>query len=197
MSVSKKRNYYDIIAGLAAFECSQEVTFNPLDLQELVKQPDEAKKPSSTIDDDPRKKRTIVHGYLGGKVDLNEASNASYDLSHTLLGGYVPKRQLESLSSIDFAHYFHKLLECENALQVYELLVGTGYGRIPAHINGRVAAPVEAAVTSAAGAIDGEGAAAPPRSVRKVVVCKRCRTRFTGPRRMQELEKHACRHSRA
>lgn len=188
MSVVKKRSYYDVIAGLAAFECSQEVTFNPHDLQELVKQPDESQKPFN--DENSRKKRTIVHGYLGGKVDMNEASNASYDLSHTLLGGYVPKRQLESLSSIDFAHYFHKSLECENALQVYDLFVGTGYGRIPAHINGREAAPVENATIA-------ERTSTPAKSVRKVVVCKRCRSRFAGPRRMQELEKHACRHSRA
>lgn len=192
MSVGKKRSYYDIIAGLAAFECSQEVTFNRHDLQELVKQPTESQSVTRNTEDETRRKRTIVHGYLGGKVDINEASNASYDLSHTLLGGYVPKRQLESLSSIDFAHYFHKSLECEDALQVYDLFVGTGYGRIPAHINGQVAAPVEAA-TARDSRLE-----SPAKSVRKVVVCKRCGARAHGPRRVQELENHVCnRRSRA
>lgn len=60
--MAKKRSYYDVIAGLAAFEFSLEVTFNTLDLQVLVKQPDAPKKLSGTTDDDYRKKGTIVQG---------------------------------------------------------------------------------------------------------------------------------------
>lgn len=60
--MAKKRRYYDGIAGLAAFEFSLEVTFNQLDLQVLLKQPDELKKLSGTTDDDSRKKGTIIQG---------------------------------------------------------------------------------------------------------------------------------------
>ena len=133
MGATEKKNYYDIIAGLSAFESSQEVTLSSNELEELVKNTESTPEtPKQVIQEDTEKidkKRMTVHGYLGGKVDLTEATNASYDLSHTLLGGYVPKRQLESLSSIDFAHYFHKSLECENALQLYHLVMENRYRR--------------------------------------------------------------------
>lgn len=127
MEDSGHSNYYDLISGLSAFECSHEVLLSAGELEQLVESSDEeCCKNGETTDDESstiEKKRLTVHGYLGGKVDLTEASNASYDLSHTLLGGYVPRRQLESLSSIDFAHYFHKSLECENALRNYDLVM--------------------------------------------------------------------------
>lgn len=190
MSVARKKGYYDVIAGLSAFESSQEVTFSREDLQELVKEEEELAKQTGKVEDDTRRKRTTVHGYLGGKVDINEASNASYDLSHTLLGGYVPKRQLESLSSIDFAHYFHKSLECEDALQVYDVYVGNGYGRITPQLN-RMATP-----TSEAEANGRETITEPGKMVRKVIVCRRCKSRFVGPKRKHDLEKHECRLTR-
>lgn len=198
MSIVKKRSYYDIIAGLSAFECSQDVSLNPHDLQELVTEGDESDEQPEKVEEDVKRKRNTVHGYLGGKVDLNEATNASYDLSHTLLGGYVPKRQLESLSSIDFAHYFHKSLECENALQVYDLLVGSGYGRIPVHINGKSGDSRESTTASTSNnPVDSNGSEARTESrdnkaVRKVVVCKKCKSRFSGPRRMQMFKNHVC-----
>lgn len=196
MSAIKKKNYYDIIAGLSAFEYSHEVTLSPQDLLELVTEDAEPNEEPESMFDDKKKKRTTVHGYLGGKVDINEASNASYDLSHTLLGGYVPKRQLESLSSIDFAHYFHKSLECEGALQVYDLLMGNDYRRLNLHINGNssregtttTATPPSNSIESEAGATRTNH----HRVVRKAVICKKCGAKFVGSTRMKMLGKHIC-----
>lgn len=195
MNVTRKKGYYDVIAGLSAFECSQEVVFSREDLVELVKAEEELAKQNGKPEEDVRRKRTTVHGYLGGKVDLNEASNASYDLSHTLLGGYVPKRQLESLSSIDFAHYFHKSLECEDALQIYEVFVGNGYNQIPAQLNSRMISNTSPG-TPASGSDNNGKETVPSKVVRRVIVCRRCKSRFVGPRRKQELEKHECRLTR-
>lgn len=196
MSSIKKKNYYDIIAGLSAFECSQEVILSPQDLLELVTEDTEPNdEPESTVDD-KGKKRTTVHGYLGGKVDLNEASNASYDLSHTLLGGYVPKRQLESLSSIDFAHYFHKSLECEGALQVYDLLMGNDYRRLNLHINGNSSREdTTTTTTPPPNSIENESGDTRTnhnKVVRKAIICKKCGAKFVGSTRMKMLKKHSC-----
>ncbi|QLQ79801.1 hypothetical protein HG537_0C04500 [Torulaspora globosa] len=197
MNVTRKKGYYDVIAGLSAFECSQEVTFSREDLLELVKAEEEVAKQNGKPEEDVRRKRTTVHGYLGGKVDLNEASNAIYDLSHTLLGGYVPKRQLESLSSVDFAHYFHKTLECEDALQIYEVFVGNGYGQIAAQLNSRMINTGDTSPGTPASGSDNNGTeTVPAKVVRRVIVCRRCKSRFVGPRRKQELEKHECRLTR-
>lgn len=192
-----------MLAGLSAFESSQEVIFNQHDLQELVKEDEEqqSKEQNKSTDEESRRKRTTVHGYLGGKVDLNEASNASYDLSHTLLGGYVPKRQLESLSSVDFAHYFHKSLECEDALQVYDVFVASGYGRVATQLNGRVALNTGENTSSGTPASgldenDKNTVTGPVKMTRKVIVCRRCKSRFVGPKRKHDLEKHECKLTR-
>ena len=179
MEVVQKKNYYDVIAGLSAFEKSNDVTLTIEELKELTEvesdKEDKAKKLSKDEQhkEDENKVRMNVHGYLGGRVDLSEAPNTTYDLSHALLGGFVPRRQLESLSSIDFAQYFHKSLECENALEVYDLLVGNEYRHVQQqqHRN----------------EIDNKD-----KVVRKVIVCKKCQARFMGPDRMKSLYKHNC-----
>ncbi|CDH09323.1 related to Chromatin structure-remodeling complex protein RSC14 [Zygosaccharomyces bailii ISA1307] len=182
--LSKKKGYYDVIAGLAAFECSQDVSLTTQELDELVKAEDDKQTQviPNSANEETRKKKVTVHGYLGGKVDLDEASNASYDLSHTLLGGYVPKRQLESLSSIDFAHYFHKSLECESALQVYDSFMASNFRRAPALPTD----PVQ----------DNLHSGTPSPAVRKSLVCKKCGARFSGSHRMHRLRKHTCNNKR-
>lgn len=177
---SKRKSYYDVIGGLAAFECSQEVSLNPQELTELIKAEDDkqAQMIPNNANEETRRKKVTVHGYLGGKVDLDEASNASYDLSHTLLGGYVPKRQLESLSSIDFAHYFHKSLECESALQVYDSFMANNFRRA-------TAVPMDPPQ-------DNSHNGTPSPAIRKSLLCKKCGSKFTGSHRMHRLRKHVC-----
>lgn len=191
----KRRTYYEVIAGLASFEHSQDVSLSTSELQDLIKAENQKKEIESqpnTVSEEPKKKKVTVHGYLGGKVDLDEASNASYDLSHTLLGGYVPRKQLESLSSVDFAHYFHKSLECEDALQIYDLFVANNFRRataLPAtvsHINSNN--NNNGHITSN----HGESQSSPAPTIRKSLICKKCGTKFSGSHRMHRLRKHNC-----
>ncbi|CAR29501.1 hypothetical protein ZYGR_0AD01830 [Zygosaccharomyces rouxii] len=189
----KRRTYYEVIAGLASFERSQDVSLSHPELQELVKAEfhnKQAEKLPNTTNEETKRKKVTVHGYLGGKVDLDEASNASYDLSHTLLGGYVPRRQLESLSSIDFAHYFHKSLECEDALQIYDMFVANNFRRATAlpstvtHVNNNNSSN------------HNEPHASSGSAVKKSLVCKKCGTKFSGSHRMHRLRKHDCNSKR-
>ncbi|GCE99855.1 hypothetical protein ZYGM_003041 [Zygosaccharomyces mellis] len=186
----KRRTYYEVIAGLASFERSQDVSLSYPELQELVNAESynkQAEKLPNTANEGTKRKKVTVHGYLGGKVDLDEASNASYDLSHTLLGGYVPKRQLESLSSIDFAHYFHKSLECEDALQIYDLFVANNFRRATA---------LPPAVTHINNNSDNEPHSSPGSTIKKSLICKKCGTKFSGSHRMHRLRKHSCNSKR-
>lgn len=162
----REKSYYDIIAGLSAFECSHKVTLSPEELKDLT---NKTRENENNDDEEKNKsqknastKRPIVHSYLGNKINLKEAN---YDLSHCVMGGFLPKNQLESLSSKDFAYYFHKSLECEDALEVYDLLVGNEY---------RVLRTPE------------------KKNVRKALLCKNCKSKFYGSTRMQQLEKHKC-----
>lgn len=193
----KRRDYYTIIGALSAFETSQEVTFTPEELVELT---------ATTTDGEQEKvegkeeehetdgKRVPVHAYLGGKVDLKEASNANYDLSHTLLGGYVPAKQLESLSSIDFAHYFHKLLECDDALQVFDMfLPANSRMNLLLSSQSKTTAGPEKSMEKKRKELDNFERVLPDgKIVRKVIVCQRCKHKFRGPDRMKLLKKHAC-----
>lgn len=185
----KRKSYYEVIAGLASFERSQDVSLSHPELQELVKadydNQQQAGKLPNNSNEDARRKKVTVHGYLGGKVDLDEASNASYDLSHTLLGGYVPRRQLESLSSIDFAHYFHKSLECEDALQIYDLFVANNFRRA-------TALPPTVSRLNENPHNHNDTQQASVSSIRKSLVCKKCGTKFSGSHRMHRLRKHNC-----
>ncbi|GAV55794.1 hypothetical protein ZYGR_0AY01870 [Zygosaccharomyces rouxii] len=192
----KRRTYYEVIAGLASFERSQDVSLSHPELQELVKAEihnKQTEKLPNTANEEAKRKKVTVHGYLGGKVDLDEASNASYDLSHTLLGGYVPRRQLESLSSIDFAHYFHKSLECEDALQIYDLFVANNFRRATAlpstvtHINNN---------NNNNSSTHDEAHSPPGSNIKKSLVCKKCGTKFSGSHRMHRLRKHTCNSKR-
>ncbi|CCC66908.1 hypothetical protein NCAS_0A03500 [Naumovozyma castellii] len=159
-----KKNYYEVIAGLAELERSQDITFTKEELYQLTK-PVPLKKAEA------KSKRHIVHAYLGGNIDIKDTTE--YDLSHTLLGTHVPQKQLEMLSSIDFAQLFHKTLECENALQINDMFFD---GLTPSP---RKSDPQDSKEATTKG-------------VRKVVVCKRCQSRFKGPLRMKQLEKHTC-----
>lgn len=198
-----KKTYYDIIAGLAAFEKSQAVSLTPEELLELTtisnntkeekKKEDHSEteiKPDNSIGEkkvedteaEEDKPKINIHGYLGGKVDLSEATNVNYDLGHTLLGGYVPKKQLESLSSLDFAHYFHKSLECEDALQIYDLFIPTSNKmHMLLNTNGNDTSKITPDRITPEGKI-----------IRKVIICKKCKSKFYGPTRLQQLKKHDC-----
>ena len=201
MSTTETNNYYDVIDVLSSFECSQEVTFNAEELTELTKQPTENKEQDKTENE-----RIKVHSYLGGKIDTKEASQAHYDLGHTLLGGYVPQHQLESLSSIDFAHYFNKTIDCDQALKIYEtflpassrqcMLLSTQHD-IEAKAKAKAQAKLEkkhkAAGTDATGD-DDERVLPDGKIVRKVIMCRRCNRKFRGADRMKQLKRHECNH---
>ncbi|CCH60207.1 hypothetical protein TBLA_0C04070 [Henningerozyma blattae CBS 6284] len=192
MKLVKNKSYYDIISGLAAFECSHKVTLSAEELKDLTSKSKE--KNQSSKDDSSKQKhqskhhhkknysQPILHGYLGGKVNLKDAQ---YDLSHSLLGGYVPKHQLESLSSTDFSYYFHKSLYCEDALDVYDLLVGNEYRQLRKNISTE---------TNPNNSMDddADGAKNTNNNVRKAVICKKCTSKFVGNSRMRELENHSC-----
>lgn len=211
-----KKNYYDIIAGLSAFDKSQDVVLSRTELEELTEEKEETQTDSmgnefkDEIDDNKekgeqksnRQRRPILHDYLGGKVDTQELQTVQHDLSHTLLGGYVPKKQLESLSSLDFAQYFHKALECEESLQIYDLFIQPTQNKpIQSYFLGNTPDP---------GAIDAqvEETSAPlgpekdpkvyqwtkpdGKIVKKVVICNRCHSRFSGQNRMKQLVQHHC-----
>ncbi|CCE63554.1 hypothetical protein TPHA_0F00680 [Tetrapisispora phaffii CBS 4417] len=187
MEGTQKKNYYDVIAGLSAFEKSNEVTLSIQELEELTStKKDDTEKDNvdsitkkKILQEDEKKSKMIVHGYLGGKVDLSHASNATYDLSHCLLGGFVPKPQLETLSSVDFANYFHRSLECENALEVYDFLVGNEYR----HVQQQQLKQNQ----------DSEGYKSKnENAVRKVIVCKKCNSKFKGQNRLRMLYNHIC-----
>ncbi|KAK5782461.1 Ldb7p PWA37_000605 [Arxiozyma heterogenica] len=243
-----KKNYYDIIAGLAAFEKSQDVVLTRQELVELTKDrsegidggrnmgakdKDEMKDNNSNgsdssdggetnsdketgtkedvkgqnKQDSKRLSRPNLHGYLGGKVDMEEIKVAQHDLSHTLLGSYIPKRQLESLTSLDFAQYFHKALECEESLQIYDLFI-----QPVENIKSSSVAPkkIENGNSNNSNNITKDSLKEIDPSdlehnqrvyqwtkpdgkvVRKVVLCNRCNGRFFGPNRMKQLLQHNC-----
>ena len=199
MSTTETKNYYDVIGALSSFECSQEVTFNSEELTELTKQPK-----LDIQDDKADNERIKVHSYLGGKIDTKEASQAHYDLGHTLLGGYVPPHQLESLSSIDFAHYFNKTIDCEEALKIYEtflpassrqcMLLSTQHD-IEAKAKAKAQAKLEKKQKTSgtdSNGNDDERVLPDGKIVRKVIICRRCNRKFRGADRMKQLKRHEC-----
>ena len=224
-----KKDYYDIIAGLSAFEKSQDVVLTKQELIELTKgqneeidggknieinNKDEIKDSNDSSNSNQeivtkqsmkRRQRPNLHGYLGGKVDMEKIKTAQHDLSHTLLGSYIPKRQLESLTSLDFAQYFHKALECEESLQIYDLFI-----QPTQVIKGRSMISKNSSSTSSSNTPPGSSSENSdpmdpehnPRVyqwtkpdgkvIRKVVICNRCNSRFFGPNRMKQLAQHSC-----
>lgn len=220
MTVANARGYYDILGALSTFEVSQEVSLTHEELTQLAQ---EAQKESEggdvqgkktdgnsesgdadANDKDDDDERTPVHSYLGGRVKVKEAALASYDLGHTLLGGYVPQHQLESLSSIDFANYFRRTLENEDAVQIFDtflpassrtyMLPSTQAERdAQAGVEGSTATNAATAAAQAAeNAANYERVLPDGKIVRKVVVCKRCNRKFRGIDRMKQLRKHEC-----
>lgn len=199
MSTDETTSYYDVIGTLSSFECSQEVTFNQEELTELTKESTEDKP-----QDKSNNERIKVHSYLGGKIDTKEASQANYDLGHTLLGGYVPQHQLECLSSIDFAHYFNRTLDCEDALKIYETFLPAGSRQcmllstqhdIEAKVKAKAQAKLEKKQRASGADPNGnqdERVLPDGKIVRKVIVCRRCNRKFRGSDRMKQLKRHEC-----
>lgn len=242
-----KKDYYDIIAGLSAFEKSQEVVLTRQELIELTKDrsegidggknvgtrdKDEIRDSDGNVSsssssssnsssnnkdigakeqnnqDSKRRRRPNLHGYLGGKVDMEEIKIAQHDLSHTLLGSYIPKRQLESLTSLDFAQYFHKALECEESLQIYDLFIQPtqntkSRSTVPKNLeNINTTNNNNNTTKESSERVDLSDPEHNPRVyqwtkpdgkvVRKVVLCNRCNGRFFGPNRMKQLLQHNC-----
>ncbi|CAB4255092.1 similar to Saccharomyces cerevisiae YBL006C LDB7 Component of the RSC chromatin remodeling complex [Maudiozyma barnettii] len=202
MSTITKRDYYEVIGALSSFETSQEVVLSHEELKQLTEQKDSTEQ-KKTLGD---KERIPVHTYLGSKVDMKEAAHASYDLSHTILGGYVPQRQLESLSSVDFAHYFNRTLDCDEALQIYDIFLPASarqcmllstQNEIDVRVKAKAKAKLERKQKAAAAAADSangtdERVLPDGKIVRKVIVCKRCNRKFRGEDRMKQLKKHEC-----
>lgn len=217
-----KKDYYDIIAGLSAFEKSQDVVLTREELVELTSVDDtkrvdeektDGKEETSKEEEEKREEveeveekkapvkrhRPSLHNFLGGKVDIQEVQTAQHNLSHTLLGAYVPKKQLESLSSLDFAQYFHKALECEESLQIYDLFIQPTQNKIQNSIL------LNNAMNNSLANIHGMSESDPehnPRvyqwtkpdgkTVKKVVICNRCGNKFSGQNRMKQLAQHRC-----
>lgn len=197
-----KKDYYDIIAGLSAFEKSQDVILTKEELLELttVNNDEGVKSKESGEKDTSKKTRPILHAYLGGKVDMNEVNSAKQDLSHTLLGGFVPQKQLESLSSIDFAEYFHKVLECEESLQIYDLFIQPSQNKTLPTV--MMQQPNVTVQENTQDITKSTNPSMNPRvyqwtnpegkTIKKIVICKRCGSRFSGQNRMKQLSQHNC-----
>ncbi|SCW01012.1 LAFE_0D03136g1_1 [Lachancea fermentati] len=192
-----KLGYYDTIAGLSALECSQKVSLTEKQLEELVAVDAEERQKRDNIDESLQvkdKKRIPIHGYLG-KIDTTAAANANHDLKHTLLGGHVPRAQLEILSSTDFAHYFHKVLDCEKALEVYDHFINQNQSRGGTHGTPTPPASVTPSTPIPFGDVQIQDMHRKPKEsdgVKKVILCKRCKARFSGPRRFTNMKKHMC-----
>ncbi|KOH00838.1 Ldb7p [Saccharomyces eubayanus] len=171
--------YYDVLAGLAALEKSPQVVFTAAELQQLTQRSsaddDSAKKRENTSGKVSKPKRVGMHGYLGGKVSLADAAQVEYEVGHSLLGSYVPKQQLEALSSVDFAHHFHRTLECKTALETHDVFLA-GAGQLSLPFQSPMDSPSDSDL----------------KRKRKVMICKRCQLRFVGPHRRSRLREHAC-----
>ncbi|CCD22491.1 Ldb7p NDAI_0A03340 [Naumovozyma dairenensis CBS 421] len=175
-------SYYDVISGLAALERSHQITFSQDELLQLTENSKKVRKSKN----EKRKiidtaVRPTIHSYLGGTINVTDKTN--YDVSHTLLGNHVPKSQLETLSSIDFAQLFHKYLSCEDVLQIHDIFFSNSFP------NTFSSPPVD--IHNEDTNKEGEKA-----KVRKVIICKRCNSRFTGRNRMSLLKKHTCNNRR-
>ncbi|AAS54402.1 AGL088Cp [Eremothecium gossypii ATCC 10895] len=226
--MSETRSYYSVISDLSCFEASDKVSFTREQLMELTQQEVDAREMRDNLERSEweTRKRLPMHSYLGQLAarDAEEAAKhpGYYTLQHTLLGGYVPRHQLESLSSTDFAHYLHKVLECEGPLDSYGKYVNVG--RIPIG-SAEVAAesPMPLAVkapvpmpgllgtpgSSSSTKVQTPSSSATPSAgtppivnttikkageshIKKVVLCKLCKKRFSGPRRFTEFSNHMC-----
>ncbi|SCU84556.1 LAFA_0D10616g1_1 [Lachancea sp. 'fantastica'] len=201
--------YYDIISGLSALECSHRTCLSPEQLQAFCRIDQQAKKTrDQTIDEQDeshrRERRRIpVHGYLS-KADAGLKLENGNDLQHTLLGGHVPRSQLEALSSTDFARYFQKLIDFEKTTEAFNVFVNSTATRA-ANVAATPTPPSSALPSGQAGALAGNddaGLAAKPKlttsgndSVKKVILCKKCKARFSGPRRFTNMNKHMCMRS--
>ncbi|AJP83146.1 BAH_G0001910.mRNA.1.CDS.1 [Saccharomyces cerevisiae] len=178
MSGSNMR-YYDVLAGLSALEKSSQVVFSATELQQLTQQSHATDKGIEGSENSKAKvskpKRVAVHGYLGGKVSLADAAQVEYEVGHSLLGSYVPRQQLEALSSVDFSHHFHRTLECKAALETHDVFLA-GAGQLSLPFQSHIESPRNSEA----------------KRKRKVIICKRCQSRFIGPHRRSQLREHAC-----
>ncbi|AET41080.1 Ldb7p Ecym_7234 [Eremothecium cymbalariae DBVPG len=226
--MSEIRSYYNVISDLSCFESSDKVSFTEEQLLELTQQEYDNRETrddlsKSGLHFDPIK-RIPMHSYLGPLTarDAEEAAKhlGFYNLKHTLLGGYVPRNQLESLSSTDFAHYLHKILECEGPLDSYSKYVNVGripigsidpVNELPVPLSAKTPVQVQAGTpgSSSSTKVQTPSSSATPSAgtppivnttikkageshIKKVVLCKLCKKRFSGPRRFTEFSNHMC-----
>ncbi|CUS22922.1 LAQU0S07e03246g1_1 [Lachancea quebecensis] len=193
--------YYDTISGLSALESSHKISLPEGQLLELCTRDSNARKDRDNINEaaeekDRRdKRRTPVHGYLS-KTDPNVTLSSTYELNHTLLGGHVPRATLEALSSTDFAQYFQKVIDFEKALQTHNYFAAQNVNAVST-VPSSPASSLTPSTPAPASQVDNTRR---PRSqqsdgVKKVILCKLCKARFSGPRRFTNMKKHMCMRS--
>lgn len=213
--VGKKLSYYDVIAALSTLECSQDVIFTPDELKQLTKQ---TKTQSLGQRTSFKRSKSNIHGYLGGKLNVNEVSIMDCDLSHTLMGGYVPQTQLETLCSTNFADLFHKQLNCSDLLQVHDIFNkdilspsmrssgASGSTNIDNIGGNNTSTELNIKNTNSSTQLnvlaDGRDPVTDPKvyqwtntegkTIRKIVVCRRCNAKFYGAQRLKQLQQHNC-----
>ncbi|SCU93769.1 LADA_0G04808g1_1 [Lachancea dasiensis] len=206
--------YYDTISGLSALECSHKVHLSVEQLQQLCTLDKKARKIQDGVDDNGDenerriRKRAPVHGYLS-KIDATIKLDLSNELQHTLLGGHVPRSQLEALSSTDFANYFHKMVDFEKATQTFDMfahqatMVATAVPTPtpPPSITPTTTPLTRTEFTETAEAVrrsrpqlnsNNSSSGSSAGGVKKVILCKKCKARFSGPRRFTNMKKHMC-----
>ncbi|CEP60481.1 Ldb7p LALA0_S01e11892g [Lachancea lanzarotensis] len=199
--------YYDIIAGLSALECSHKTRLSQEQLQALCRIDQQAKKTRDQTSDEQldeshrrERRRVPVHGYLS-KVDATLKLENAGDLQHTLLGGHVPRSQLEALSSTNFASYFQKLIDFDKTAEAFSIFVNAAAIRATA-IAATPSPPSSATPSVQPGALEGnegleltkklQASTSNNDGVKKVILCKKCKARFSGPRRFTNMKKHMC-----
>lgn len=104
--------YYDAISALNVADGPEQVAFTKNQLVFLAKEEIQQRKDRDTLkkSDEVEGRRVPVHEYLGplSTKQAEAAAFAEYHWDHQLLGPYVPKSKLESLSATEFAAYFDK-----------------------------------------------------------------------------------------
>lgn len=195
-------SYYDVIGALSTLECSQDVIFTPDELEQLTAHTKTGSQPQPT---GFKRSKHNIHGYLGAKLNSSDVSHvADCDLSHTLMGGYVPPTQLETLCGTNFADLFHRQLDCSELLQVYDI-----FSKDILSPNMRQGTDAAAAAedtrqedksTTSGGVRDPatdpkvyQWTTAEGKIIRKVVICRRCNSKFYGTQRLKQLQQHHCR----
>lgn len=176
--------YYDAIETLGIIDSSEQVSFSRNQLIHLAKEEIAERLQRDDMDshDSNGSPRIPLHEFLGQLSNRQleaAATYGEYDWDHSLLGPYVPRKNLEALSANDFAAFFMKkqFEDGKRALERVSLIPSSDFqtnGVPQSYANGSL------------------GPSGEDTTYKKALVCSRCKARFNGPRKSSEFENHRC-----